>query len=223
MYVTNNYVGGEDERGFYTQIFDADYITHADTFPGLVTPEELLPYMPEEDVERAGVFPDLIATYSADTIEELAEKLGIDPTALKKSVDRYNELCEKGADEDFGKPAAMMVPIKTPPFYGIHRHVRLSCLDGGLEVDGNLQCLNAEGEPIEGLYAVGLVGSGSSGGDNWLAGGNTGSTCVGGTALGRACTGGYVVGRMLAQKQPFLRILDKQKATGCVRWPWHFW
>ena len=69
-----------------------------------------------------------------------------------------------------------------------------------MEVDGNLQCLNTEGEPIKGLYAIGVVGSGSSGGDNWLAGGNTGSTCVGGSALGRSCTAGYVTGRMLAQQ-----------------------
>lgn len=200
MYVTNNYVSDEEGCGYYTQVFDADYITHADTFPGLVPPEGLLPYMPEEDVERAGVFPDLIGTYAADTIEELAEKLGLDPATFKASVDRYNELCEKGSDDDFGKPAAMMIPIKTPPFYGIHRHVRLSCLDGGLEVDGNLQCLNAEGEPIKGLYAIGVVGSGSSGGDNWLAGGFTGSTCVGGGGLGRSCTAGYVTGRMLAQQ-----------------------
>lgn len=200
MYVTNNYVSGEEDQGYYTQVFDADYITHADMFPGLVPPESLLAYMPEEDVERSGVFPDLIGTYKADTVEELAEKLGIDPAAFAATVKRYNELCEKGADEDFGKPAAMMIPVKTPPFYGIHRHVRLSCLDGGLEVNGNLQCLNAAGEPIKGLYAIGVVGSGSSGGDNWLAGGNTGSTCVGGGALGRSCTAGYVTGRMLAQQ-----------------------
>ena len=91
-----------------------------------------------------------------------------------------------------------MIPIEKAPFYGIHRHVRLSCIDGGLIVDNNLQCLNAEGQPIKGLYAVGVVGSGSSGGDNWLAGGRAGSTCVGGTALGRSVTGGYVVGKMLA-------------------------
>ncbi len=199
MYVTNNYVNDEFNAGWYTQVFDSEYMNYADQFPGLIPPEALKAYMPEEDVERTGVLESFIGTYSADTLEELAEKLEIDPAAFVASVERYNELCAKGSDDDFGKPAATLVPVKTPPFYGIHRHVRLSCIDGGLVVDKNLQCLNAEGNPIKGLYAVGVLGAGSSGGDNWLGGAATGSTCVGGTALGRACTGGYVTGRMLAQ------------------------
>ena len=40
-------------------------------------PEGLRVYMPEEDVERVGVFPDAIRTFKADTLEELAEKLEI--------------------------------------------------------------------------------------------------------------------------------------------------
>ncbi len=199
MYVSNNYINDEFNAGWYTQVFDSEYMSHAEQFPGLIPPEALKAYMPEEDVERAGVLESFIGTYSADTLEELAEKLEVDPATFVASVERYNELCAKGSDDDFGKPAATLVPVKTPPFYGIHRHVRLSCIDGGLIVDENLQCLNAEGDPIKGLYAVGILGAGSSGGDNWLGGGATGSTCVGGTALGRACTGGYVTGRMLAQ------------------------
>lgn len=198
MYVTNNYVNDEDNAGWYAQIFDSDYMSHADTFPGLVPPEGLLPYMPEEDAERTGAFESFIGTYKADTIEELAVKLDMDPATLSASVNRYNELCSKGADDDFGKPAAMLVPIKTAPFYGIHRHVRLSCIDGGLVVNSEFQCLNGNRDPIKGLYAIGVVSAGSSGGDNWLAGGMTGATCVGGTALGRSCTAGYVTGRMLA-------------------------
>ena len=34
---------------------------------------------------------------------------------------RYNELAATGKDEDFGKPANYLVPVDTPPFYGIHR------------------------------------------------------------------------------------------------------
>lgn len=192
MYVSNNYAA--NDGGWYTQVFGSNYTEVADKFPGTVLPEGLAAYMPEGDGPFNGVFKDLIGTYKADTLEELAGKLGIDAKTFVATVNRYNELCEKGADEDFGKPAAYMVPVLIPPFYGIHRHVRLSCIDGGLIVDKNLQCLNGEGNPIKGLYAVGVVGAGSSGGDNWLAGGTNGSTCVGGTALGRSVTAGYVVG-----------------------------
>ncbi len=54
----------------------------------------------------------LESTVSADSIEELAKLIEVDPATLQATVDRYNELCEKGVDEDFGKPADKMYPIK---------------------------------------------------------------------------------------------------------------
>lgn len=193
MYVMNNYLSDEVNAGHYAQVFDANYMDYADKFPGMVSPEELRPYMPEEDVERVGVNESFIGTYKADTLEELAQKMEIDPDTFVKSVNRYNELVKLGKDEDFGKPANMLLPIETPPFYGIHRWVRLSAIDGGLLVDGSMQCLNAEQQPIPGLYAIGVVSSGFSGGDDWLT-----ATGLAGSSLGRAVTDGYVVGKNLA-------------------------
>ena len=53
--------------------------------------------------------------FKADTIEELAEKLGIPADNLKATVERYNELCAKGVDEDFGKEAYRMRPVAAAP------------------------------------------------------------------------------------------------------------
>ena len=94
--------------------------------------------------------------YQADSIEELAEKVGMDPAVLKASVDRYNELCAKGVDEDFGKDAQYMVPIEAP--YYLLR-LPMICTDGynGARINENAQVIDKDGNPIPGLYAAGAV------------------------------------------------------------------
>ena len=57
----------------------------------------------------------------ADTIEELADKMGFtgaDKDNFVATVARYNELYDKQNDEDFGKPASRLSAIRTAPFYG---------------------------------------------------------------------------------------------------------
>ncbi|MDR9824902.1 glycosyltransferase, partial [Vibrio sp. FNV 38] len=49
--------------------------------------------------------------FKADTIEELAEQIGIDPAALKETVDQYNGFCETGVDEEFGKDGSELEMI----------------------------------------------------------------------------------------------------------------
>ena len=49
--------------------------------------------------------------FAADTLDDLAEQLGVDAAGLKESVDRYNELCEKGEDTDFHKRPELLVAI----------------------------------------------------------------------------------------------------------------
>ena len=55
--------------------------------------------------------------------------------------DSYNELCDLGKDLDFGKEAKWLTAIDTPPFYGIHRHVRVSAVVSGVNVGPNMDCL----------------------------------------------------------------------------------
>lgn len=106
----------------------------------------------------------------ADSLEELASQLELSADAtqnLTAAVARYNELCEKGVDEDFGKAAEKMFPVVDPPFYAItydmlkHTSVEdVSCMRllvtmGGLVTDDNARVLNDDMEPIPGLFAVG--------------------------------------------------------------------
>lgn len=96
------------------------------------------------------------AAVTADTIEELAEKMQIPVETFKKTIMRYNELCGKGVDEDFGKPSRYMVPVEKPPFYAVQGiAVLLNMVGGGLKVNNKLQVLDKENKPIPGLYAAG--------------------------------------------------------------------
>lgn len=52
--------------------------------------------------------------YQADTLEELAELIDVDPAAFTATVERYNEMCEKGVDEDFMKSPEYLIPVKNP-------------------------------------------------------------------------------------------------------------
>ena len=183
MSLLNNYLRGPKDCGWYSQIFDADYLAATEGWPGKAVDEEAMKnYMPEEEGEKTGVLEYYIRTFKADTLEELAKKLLItDVDAFVATVERYNELCEKGADEDFGKDAQYLIPVVTPPFYGIHRHVRISAITAGVEVNPDQQCLTPEGEIIPGLYAVGNCAGNFYGGVDY-------PLAIGGLSLGRCYT-----------------------------------
>ncbi len=192
MSVLNNYLRQAEKTGEYSQIFDANYMTQAAKWPGaLVAPENLKHYMPEEPGPHKGVFETFINTYKADTIEALAGKIRVDPATLAATVKRYNEIVASGKDVDFGKPADQLYPIDTPPFYAIHRTLRISAICSGLLVDEHHQCLDADAQPIKGLYAIGNLGGGFYGGPDY-------PLTVFGLSLGRCYTFGYLTGKYVA-------------------------
>ncbi len=91
----------------------------------------------------------------ADTLEELAEKLNIPAETFVRTVERYNELCEKGEDEDYGKEKHRMTPVDQAPFFGIRTCAwHLTTLDG-CRINTEMQVIREDGTPIEGLYATG--------------------------------------------------------------------
>src|SRR5690606_30445570 len=101
-----------------------------------------------------------MSAFRADTIEELAEKIGVPADALQATVERYNELAEQGEDLDFGKSPEMMTFIDTPPYYAVTNPVALLVVLGGLQVNTQLQVLDTNGEVIPGLYATGNTAGG---------------------------------------------------------------
>lgn len=192
-YLDASRVSKPEQVGWYSQIFDATYLEQAQGWPGVaVDPEHLKVYMPEEEVEHSGVFKDLIRTFKAETLEELAHKLQLDSATLIQTIDRYNDMVAAGVDTDFGKQPKFLKPIQTPPFYGIHRHVRISAICAGVTVNDNLQVTRGErGEVIEGLWAVGNM-------SGYFYGGVDYPLDVFGMSLGRCYTQGYVTGKRVA-------------------------
>lgn len=98
----------------------------------------------------------LDSTLKAETAEELAALMGVDPETFAASVTRYNELCAAGNDEDFGKPADKMVALEGT-LYAIEMKPAVTVTYGGLVTDLDAQVLDAENNPIKGLYAAGEV------------------------------------------------------------------
>lgn len=130
--------------------------------------------------------------WKADTIEELAQKMGVDPAEMRKTVDRYNAICEKGDDVDFHKRGELLYPLKEGPFYANSVGACLLVVVGGAKVNEKLQVLSTEGQPIEGLYAVG-----NASGDLYAV---DYPINVPGCSHGRCLTWGYLAGKSLAGK-----------------------
>ena len=103
--------------------------------------------------------------FKADTIEELAEQMGVPVETFRATVDRYNELYEKGEDVDFGKRAELLTSITEPPFYAVKWGPALLNVHGGMIIDTDMRVLDDDNKPIPGLYAIGNVAGGLYGVD----------------------------------------------------------
>ena len=66
-------------------------------------------------------------------------------------------MCDAGEDTDFHFPGKMMHKIDTAPFYATKEMASALCTCGGLQITDKSEVLNAEAQPIEGLYAIGNV------------------------------------------------------------------
>ena len=92
----------------------------------------------------------------ADSVEGLAEQLGMDPAALANTVETYNGYCETGVDEQFGKPAELLNKVEGDTYYAVKMYSYAYGSCGGLDINEHFQVLKTDGETvINGLSAVG--------------------------------------------------------------------
>lgn len=139
----------------------------------------------------------------ANTLAELAQKAGIDPSGLEATVKVFNENARQGVDPDFNRgsrtydsyqgdeevtPNSCLAPLEQGPFYAVRLFVGEIGTFAGIKVDAKARVINAADQPIPGLYAVGndqvsVFGGGYPG---------PGST------LGPGMTFGYIAGRHIA-------------------------
>lgn len=196
MYMTND--------GHVWAIFDSDYEAQMSEMSALSTYNyntagPLTQFFSDGtmDSDNPGTPTDVVnlcleagTTVEADSIEELAETIGVPSDALVATIERYNELVDAGVDEDFGKDAADLQPIRQSPFYASQLTAKVLVVASGLNVDSQMRVLNAESQPIEGLYAVGNVMG------NFFA--NDYPICAPGLSHGRCLTLGALIGQAVA-------------------------
>lgn len=140
----------------------------------------------------------------ADSPTRLAEKVGIDPEGLIRTLERFNGMARAGRDLDFGrgetaydryygdpevKPNPNLAPIEEPPFYAVEVLPGVLGTKGGLQTDEYGRVLNVWNRPVPGLYACGNIAA------FWLGKGYPGP----GASIGPAMTFGYIAGRHAAR------------------------
>ena len=185
----------------YAMVWDSNYTKYIGAFEthgcSRLTPhangtESVMPMFLITDIMNPQLEADGYIV-KADTIEELAEKLGLPVDNFKATVARYNELADKGVDEDFGKEAHRLTHLDTAPYYGVRQAGGyFICTMDGVKIDTNLNVLDENNLPIEGLYAAGDC-SGSYFATSY-------PNLLAGAAAGRSVTFGRLAGRNAARR-----------------------
>ena len=120
----------------------------------MVTAHEPIPeneFWSDVEAEVKNGFP----VKKADTLENLAEKCGIDKVQFLETVKRYNGFCAAGKDEDFGKTRGLS-PVEQGPFYAVYCKTATDGAFGGVRINGKAEVYNADMTGvIPGLFAGG--------------------------------------------------------------------
>lgn len=121
--------------------------------------------------------------FKADTLEELALKVGMDPATLVDTVAKYNSYVEAGEDPEFHKDT-FSLKVEKAPFYATPRQPAVHHTMGGLKIDTASRVLDDNNQPIKHLYAAGEVTGGIHAGNR-----------LGGNALADIFTFGRIAGQ----------------------------
>ncbi len=91
----------------------------------------------------------------AESLEELAEQMGLDAGALRATVEEYNASCAEGLDWNYFKEPAFMMPLSEGPFYALGARLDTDGAFGGVLVNENMQAYRPDRSLVEGLYVTG--------------------------------------------------------------------
>jgi fumarate reductase flavoprotein subunit len=98
--------------------------------------------------------------FRADTLEELADKMGVNKANFLETVKKYNEVCKNGFDSDFFKSNNTLVPLNKPPYYAVIGKLMTDGAFGGIKVNPDMQAYKPDGSLVEGLWVTGDFASG---------------------------------------------------------------
>jgi len=169
----------DEGEGLGIQIFDQDVRDQS---------HRGIPLKDMDTIEEAGHI------FRADTLEELAEKAGIDPARLVATVEQYNRVATEGDQDDLGRTSLVsgvgaLTPIVRAPFYAYPAMSLMTTTYCGVKVTPDAEVVDVTGDVIDGLYAIGEV-----------VGGFHGAAYSTGTSLGKGVIFGVHVAAEAAKR-----------------------
>ena len=167
--------------------YDIQWFTHGSTRGSAPTPPEKVIEKWEAEVEKGNLI-------KGDTIEEIAERLGLPLEKVLSETERYNAMCRAGVDTDFYKKPKYLQVIRQAPFYGGSiADRRFFSVLGGPRTNHLMQICDESDKPLSGLYAAGtLIGDMFANCYNFRIAGHNYGVCL---------TLGYATGKYIAQHE----------------------
>lgn len=139
--------------------------TYAWCFPAPPSyPEDIEADLEKAFAPRGGGIPPMPgmgkSVARADTIEGLAQEMGINAENLKATIANYNAMCLTGVDSEYFKDPDEMLPFAKGPYYAVSGGLGTDGAFGGVLVNENIQATAKDGGLVEGLYVPGDFSSG---------------------------------------------------------------
>lgn len=187
-----DYVGGDvwvnsdgkrflNEGGRRDRIADA-ILAAKGQFCWVITDDQSIKNATVETKLKSGIL------HKANSVEEMAKVMQVDPKVLQETLDRYNKYAALKQDPDFGKTTFTQLINKAPYYFGIEKE-NVHFTEGGLQITPNTEVLDIDGKVIPGLYAAGEV-----------TGGVHGTNRAGGNSLAAISVFGRIAGKNAAAR-----------------------
>ncbi len=183
----NYVIVNKEGKRFVNEFSGRDVLTKAAIDQGglfyLIADDEIKKTAANTSQEKLDLQVEAGTLFRADTLEELAVKIGMDPAILTDTVAKYNSYVDQGFDPEFHKDT-FSLKVEKAPFYATPRKPAVHHTMGGLKIDTNACVLDENGHPIKNLYAAGEVAGGIHAGNR-----------LGGNALTDIFTFGRIAGK----------------------------
>lgn len=188
----NFVIVNKNGRRFVNEFSGRDVLTKAAIDQGglfyLIADDEIKKTAANTSQEKLDRQVEAGTLFRADTIEELAVKVGMDPEVLKETIVKYNSYVDAGFDPEFHKDT-FSLKVEKAPFYATPRKPAVHHTMGGLRIDTNTHVLDENSQPIKHLYAAGEVAGGIHAGNR-----------LGGNALTDIFTFGRIAGKTAVEE-----------------------
>lgn len=149
--------------------------------------EKMIPKVTTQEEVNAGMRAGRV--WKADTLDELAKRMGLPSAEVVSTIEKHNEYLKAGKDPQFNKPfTKVMMAFDGGPYYGVAQWPSVHHTMGGLRINPKAQVIDIFGAPILGLYAAGEA-----------TGGVHGNNRLGANAIPDAVVFGRVAGASAAK------------------------